>query len=1382
MKKRICSVFLCICLLLPFFKGLDVIDAIAASKSGETKEYIIQELSHMISASPDISKTGTVAMTGGVIDAIDLSGKGDYALENVGIQVDTYVSGSAGFVDFFVGGKYGGEFEISSAKTYDKEERNAGPAKRLRFEENTWLRVVVPLSVFNPSSATSFDPSNMNYIRLFFLGGGSAYAGETGTLKLMKMCLVDLTVPEEERPTEKERPLGDGTFLAKPPVFQKMDIGQGYDQSVSVIAGYNLEQYLVDNPDVLTKDVNGKDDYSAVVNSLLDGLRIAGGGALFIPAGEWAFRNEIIMPPGTTIVGEWANPDENPKVGGTILKVYCGQDNVSGKAFVTMQHHTKINNVAFWYPEQTVDTFSAYPPTIRTADYTFVENVTLVNSYVGIINDGGANCPNAKNIYGTPLNTGVDLNLIIDVGRFEELHFSADYWAKSGLSGAPASDAALATLKDYLYNYAIGIALRRIDWSYIVYSDIVGYNIGLLFGSPVNEGNNPQGQCIGLNFVDCMYGNFSYGPDIKTMLLLDFTFKNCDYGTYLCDSSGENWGLGGTLQYYNADIQATEHAVYQTASQTKVYLIDSIIRSGRVYANNGNNIFVNNKIYPASPQIELDYGTISAVMIGNTDSRNNPIEFTNPGLCPVDYEEQPMKLGEHTPLSREQAQAEVKAPVSATVVIPDDLDTTGKTDMTEKIQQYLTELAQNGGGTLFLKPGKYRIDGVFTIPSGVELRGSADFGSIPKATNTILCVYTPIESGKDEYTSTATVTMEADSGIRGVIFNYPAQNPIKSVVSGSYEFDFVPYPYTFRGMGENVYIVNTTVRNGWNGVDFATNKCDNHYIDYLAGCFFNRGIVIGGGSAGGCVRNYQFNINSLTSVTADIWSGFDGVPSNYAEAAAFATPLKTHLNNNFIALQVGHVEDQLVYNCFNYAGYSGAHLIAEDTGKADVSFVGHAADATTVPAKIEAAESVKFVNLQTVAVSSLVDEKEKTAHAIWLTDTFEGEVTVINFTEWATCTSAVRVDNGTLNMYNAQFYLLPQIFELNGNGKVNVVGFCCPSPDSTSLVKGNSKNLHITAGFTVKELVGAETLGTYKYVHKISYRYSPPKNVVFPEDAEILAAESFDDYVFSTNTDYQVSSTTGATIRRGAVRMRLGTSDFGISLNAGQTQNGAKPFVLSAGTKKDLYRMEWRLNIASMLNDGDITINLSGNKGSQTFVTIKSDGSLYDQTNTKIETVKFGTDYRLAIEIDARNANKKTSTLYLLDDNNRVIAKGATVAMDTDIFQGEENAVTGFVVAAWSSFGVASETETDVSIDYFYVIRSEESTIGRADSTNVRMGDVNGDNKVNSTDARFVLQYAVGKISTLAVEAAADVNGDNKVNSTDARLILQYAVGKIQSF
>ena len=55
-------------------------------------------------------------------------------------------------------------------------------------------------------------------------------------------------------------------------------------------------------------------------------------------------------------------------------------------------------------------------------------------------------------------------------------------------------------------------------------------------------------------------------------------------------------------------------------------------------------------------------------------------------------------------------------------------------------------------------------------------------------------------------------------------------------------------------------------------------------------------------------------------------------------------------------------------------------------------------------------------------------------------------------------------------------------------------------------------------------------------------------------------------------------------------------------------------------------------------------------------------------------------------------------------------------------------------------------------------------------------GDVNGDGRVNSTDARLALR-AAAKLDALKEEEfkRADVNGDGLVNSTDARSVLRMA-------
>ena len=64
-----------------------------------------------------------------------------------------------------------------------------------------------------------------------------------------------------------------------------------------------------------------------------------------------------------------------------------------------------------------------------------------------------------------------------------------------------------------------------------------------------------------------------------------------------------------------------------------------------------------------------------------------------------------------------------------------------------------------------------------------------------------------------------------------------------------------------------------------------------------------------------------------------------------------------------------------------------------------------------------------------------------------------------------------------------------------------------------------------------------------------------------------------------------------------------------------------------------------------------------------------------------------------------------------------------------------------------------------------------------------KLGDVNGDEAVDTADAVLVLQYAAGLIAEAELDTvAADVNGDKTVDTADAVLVLQYAAGLIARF
>ena len=60
------------------------------------------------------------------------------------------------------------------------------------------------------------------------------------------------------------------------------------------------------------------------------------------------------------------------------------------------------------------------------------------------------------------------------------------------------------------------------------------------------------------------------------------------------------------------------------------------------------------------------------------------------------------------------------------------------------------------------------------------------------------------------------------------------------------------------------------------------------------------------------------------------------------------------------------------------------------------------------------------------------------------------------------------------------------------------------------------------------------------------------------------------------------------------------------------------------------------------------------------------------------------------------------------------------------------------------------------------------------------LGDVNGDDKVDTTDAKLIMQFDLTMIDSIGLNLlVADVNGDGEVDTTDAKLIMQFDLGMV---
>ncbi|MHB0998469.1 MAG: glycosyl hydrolase family 28-related protein [Armatimonadota bacterium] len=154
----------------------------------------------------------------------------------------------------------------------------------------------------------------------------------------------------------------------------------------------------------------------------------------------------------------------------------------------------------------------------------------------------------------------------------------------------------------------------------------------------------------------------------------------------------------------------------------------------------------------------------------------------------------------------------------------------GKTDDTKAFQSALNEAGKTGNN-VFVPAGNYVIKGNISIPPHTTMEGVFKAPTArAKSVGSILWAY----ADKGNENGTPFIFMNVESCIKGLNIFYPEQDKDK----------ITPYPWTIRGMGDNISIVDVNILNPWKAVDFGTHPCGRHYVKGLYGQPLNTGIII----------------------------------------------------------------------------------------------------------------------------------------------------------------------------------------------------------------------------------------------------------------------------------------------------------------------------------------------------------------------------------------------------------------------------------------------------------------------------------------------------------------------------------------------------------
>jgi len=267
----------------------------------------------------------------------------------------------------------------------------------------------------------------------------------------------------------------------------------------------------------------------------------------------------------------------------------------------------------------------------------------------------------------------------------------------------------------------------------------------------------------------------------------------------------------------------------------------------------------------------------------------------------------------------------------------------GEADDTQALQNALNAAVEKGP-ICYLPAGHYRINGSLVVPPGVTLCGAS--GGVPHSEHpigTVLLAY----GGKGKADGEPLVTLKPNAVIRNLVIHYPEQTLP----------DVVAYPWTIRGDGEMCQVLDITITNPYQALDFGTKWNELHLIRNVFACPLRTGLFIDQCTDIGRVENVHFNPNFWTRMALEPkYPGGD---------------IKAYLEKNLVGFKVGKTDWEYMTNCFVIFPKVGFHFDDFGHGPGNAVITQSGSDICPVSVQVDRVQNhagVQFVNGQFMAI------------------------------------------------------------------------------------------------------------------------------------------------------------------------------------------------------------------------------------------------------------------------------------------------------------------------------------------------------------------------------------------------------------------------------
>lgn len=252
-------------------------------------------------------------------------------------------------------------------------------------------------------------------------------------------------------------------------------------------------------------DPTGKTDSTDGIQAALYDCFKAGGGTVYLPAGNYVVTGTIFVPSYVTLRGDYQDADEGTDYG-TVISIWADSKDTTSEGTFAMSGCSGVVGVTVYYPLQTLYQVLPYPYAFYLAQGTdgrvvTLKDINIINAYRGIGTEFELNheCLMIENVKGTFLNTGFGLNNQSDVGHIADVTVSSKYWleASKDYMNRPTEYG----INTYMKENTTAFLITDLDWPTF-------HNIkidGCAFGMTVKKGYRGYfvGEMIDVSITNC---------------------------------------------------------------------------------------------------------------------------------------------------------------------------------------------------------------------------------------------------------------------------------------------------------------------------------------------------------------------------------------------------------------------------------------------------------------------------------------------------------------------------------------------------------------------------------------------------------------------------------------------------------------------------------------------------------------------------------------------------------------------------------------------------------------------------------------------------------------------------------------------------------------